>query len=52
MFSGLYSELFKWDTAGQEKFRCLTNAYYKGADAILLVFDTTNRVIISYHNDY
>lgn len=32
-----------WDTAGQEKFRSLTTAYYKGADAILLAFDLTNR---------
>lgn len=32
-----------WDTAGQEKFKSLTTAYYKGADAILLTFDLTNR---------
>ncbi|CAD8169910.1 unnamed protein product [Paramecium octaurelia] len=30
-----------WDTAGQERFRTITNAYYKGADAIVLVYDTT-----------
>ena len=35
---------FQWDTAGQEKFKSLTTAYYKGADAILLTFDLTNRV--------
>ncbi|CAD8191514.1 unnamed protein product [Paramecium pentaurelia] len=30
-----------WDTAGQERFRTITNTYYKGADAIVLVYDTT-----------
>ncbi|CAK84110.1 unnamed protein product (macronuclear) [Paramecium tetraurelia] len=30
-----------WDTAGQERFRTITNAYYKGADAIVIVYDTT-----------
>ena len=32
-----------WDTAGQEKFRTITKAYYRGANGILLVFDLTNR---------
>eukprot|EP01017_Pseudomicrothorax_dubius_P036446 TRINITY_DN5216_c0_g1_i3.p1 TRINITY_DN5216_c0_g1~~TRINITY_DN5216_c0_g1_i3.p1 ORF type:complete len:216 (-),score=48.70 TRINITY_DN5216_c0_g1_i3:125-772(-) len=36
-------KLQMWDTAGQEKFRCITNAYYKGADAVVIVFDTNNR---------
>jgi len=32
-----------WDTAGQERFRTITSAYYRGADSIVLVYDTTNR---------
>lgn len=32
-----------WDTAGQEKFRTLTQQYYKNADGILLIFDIKDR---------
>lgn len=28
-----------WDTSGQEKFRALTENYYRDADGVLLVFD-------------
>lgn len=31
-----------WDTAGQEKFRAISNTYYRGSDAILLVYDITD----------
>jgi len=27
-----------WDTAGQDRFRAITSAYYRGAQAVLLVF--------------
>eukprot|EP01118_Nematostelium_gracile_P000617 TRINITY_DN1066_c0_g5_i1.p1 TRINITY_DN1066_c0_g5~~TRINITY_DN1066_c0_g5_i1.p1 ORF type:complete len:194 (+),score=51.69 TRINITY_DN1066_c0_g5_i1:126-707(+) len=30
-----------WDTAGQEKFRAMTSAYYRGAAGALLVYDIT-----------
>ena len=32
-----------WDTAGQERFRTITTSYYKGAHAILVCFDITDR---------
>ena len=30
-----------WDTAGQERFRTITSSYYKGANGIILCFDST-----------
>jgi small GTP-binding protein len=32
-----------WDTAGQEKFRSITKAYYRTAAGVLIVFDITDR---------
>jgi len=32
-----------WDTAGMERFRSLSRSYYRRADAIMLVYDVTNR---------
>lgn len=32
-----------WDTAGQERFKTITNAYYNGADAILVVYSVTDK---------
>lgn len=32
-----------WDTAGQERFRTITNAYYRSKQAILVVYDVTNK---------
>jgi len=31
-----------WDTAGQEQYRVMTNAFYRGAMGIFLVYDVTN----------
>eukprot|EP01097_Dermamoeba_algensis_P000011 TRINITY_DN1004_c0_g1_i1.p1 TRINITY_DN1004_c0_g1~~TRINITY_DN1004_c0_g1_i1.p1 ORF type:complete len:217 (+),score=52.82 TRINITY_DN1004_c0_g1_i1:54-704(+) len=31
-----------WDTAGQDRFKSLTAAYYRGAVGALLVYDVTN----------
>ena len=32
-----------WDTTGQERYRAITSAYYRGAVGALLVYDITQR---------
>ena len=32
-----------WDTAGQERFQALGSAFYRGADACILVYDVTQQ---------
>ena len=32
-----------WDTAGQERFRTITNSYYRGAHAIIVVYDVNEK---------
>ena len=32
-----------WDTAGHEKFRTITTSYYKSAQAIILLYDITQK---------
>ncbi|XP_008501009.1 ras-related protein Rab-36 [Calypte anna] len=36
---GMPYSLQIWDTAGQEKFKCIASAYYRGAEVIITVFD-------------
>ncbi|CAF1152925.1 unnamed protein product [Rotaria sordida] len=31
-----------WDISGQERFRAITNAYYRSAQGIIILFDVTN----------
>ncbi len=31
-----------WDTCGQERYRSMTQTYYRGAAGALLVYDITN----------
>jgi Ras-related protein Rab-11A len=40
--SGLLVMLSTWDIAGQEFFKEVRHEYYKGASAVILVFDLTN----------
>jgi Ras-related protein Rab-1A len=40
---GSVVKLQMWDTAGQEKFKTITSAYYKGAQGVILVFDLCDR---------
>ena len=35
--------LVVWDSAGQEKFRTITQSYYRDSDGILVVFDVSSR---------
>lgn len=37
-----------WDTAGEERYRALASAYYRGAVGVVLVYDVTN--IRSFEN--
>ena len=32
-----------WDTAGQEKYRAITDAYYRGAEGALVVYDVSKK---------
>ena len=32
-----------WDTAGQEKFKSMTSSYYRGAHAVMFVYDVADR---------
>merc|ERR1712137_1340387 len=32
-----------WDTAGQERYQSLGPGFYRGADALVIVFDVTNK---------
>ena len=40
---GYKMKLQIWDTSGQERFRTITSAYYRGADAIMMLYDITDR---------
>ncbi|XP_026169612.1 ras-related protein Rab-36 isoform X2 [Mastacembelus armatus] len=37
--NGVPFSLQIWDTAGQEKFKCIASSYYRGAQVIITVFD-------------
>ena len=36
-------KLMIWDTAGQERFKAITKAYFRGAHAVMIVYDVNNR---------
>jgi Ras-related protein Rab-1A len=41
-----------FDTAGQERFQAITSAYYRGSDAIVIVFDVTDPESFSKVDDF
>ena len=43
LLDGKRSRLQMWDTAGQERFRTITLAFYRGAHAVLVVFNVCDR---------
>ena len=42
-FGGKCIKFEIWDTAGQEKYRSLTNIFYKNVNAAILVYDITKK---------
>lgn len=39
--NGRKIKLMIWDTAGQEKYKSISQAYYRNAAAVILVYDIT-----------
>ena len=42
-YQGKIVKINIWDTSGQERFRSITNQYFKGANGVILVYDVTRR---------
>ena len=40
--NGIRMQVQFWDTAGQEHYQAMINAYFRGANGIILMFDLTN----------
>lgn len=43
MCNGQKVKLSLWDTAGQEQFRCLSPSCFRGSNAVILMYDVTDR---------
>jgi len=41
-----------WDTAGQERFRTITTSYIRGADQLIVFYDTTDASTFKYMEDW
>ena len=41
-----------WDTAGQEQFRALAQAFYRNTDVYILVYDVTNKYTFEEIKNY
>ena len=42
----------QWDTAGHERFRSITTSYYRGANAIIIVFDLSEEKSFAHVSDW
>lgn len=42
LLNGNKVKLQIWDTAGHERFRTITSSYYRGAHALMIVFDISD----------
>ena len=48
-----YKVMFQiWDTAGQETYQSLTKNFFKEANVVVLVYDTTNQITLSRLQSY
>ncbi|XP_068186827.1 ras-related protein Rab-34-like [Antennarius striatus] len=45
---GVPFSLQLWDTAGQERFKCIASTYYRGAQAIIVVFDLSSESSLAH----
>jgi len=45
-------KLQMWDTAGEERFRDFTTAYYKSAQAVIIVYDVTNSLSFQHIDEW
>ena len=41
-----------WDTAGAERYRAVSRAYYRGAVGVMLVYDVTSRMSFRHLDDW
>lgn len=41
-----------WDTAGSEGFKSIVSAYYRGSDAVVLVYDNSNQISFNELADF
>ncbi|XP_060060016.1 ras-related protein Rab-34 isoform X2 [Erinaceus europaeus] len=47
---GVPFSLQLWDTAGQERFKCIASTYYRGAQAIIIVFNLNDVASLEHTN--
>ncbi|XP_066228179.1 ras-related protein Rab-42 isoform X1 [Saccopteryx leptura] len=50
--AGPWVKLQLWDTAGLERFRCITRSFYRNVVGVLLVFDVSNRKSFEHIPDW